>query len=124
MKNLILKGFWGVFKLKYVEYVLLIVIAGLVWISAPRIFQLPLGNSEEVATSIGLMLLLALIGFLLAVGLVVWLVQRFCILLGLPAVEELVYDFKSLRLWEQLGFYFGLFAVLLLAAVGVIVGVM
>lgn len=122
MKNLSLKA-GDTPVLKHIEYVLLAAIAVLLWFSAPMLFALPNGNSEEVATTIGLMVLLSMISFLMVVGLVAWLMHRFWLRMGLPALEEMVLEFRTLELWEQLKLSVALFALLLLACVGCIMAV-
>jgi hypothetical protein len=101
-----------------IEYCLWGLIMALLWASAPKLFPLPNGNSEEMVTSIGLMVLLSLISFLLVLGLCWWLLKRFWIIADLPALGTMVLQFKTLELWEQLKFSFALFALLLLAGVG------
>nr|WP_162988915.1 hypothetical protein [Pedobacter schmidteae] len=110
-------------ELRYIEYVLVAVIALLLWFLGPKLFALPNGNSEEIATSIGLMVLLSMITFALVLGLVGWLMHRFWLNMGLPALEEMVLEFRTLELWEQLKFSVALFALLLLACVGCIIAV-
>lgn len=109
---------------RHIEYVLLGVVAVLLWFAAPKLFALPHGNSEEIATSIGLMLLLALISFLLVLGLIGALMHRFWLSMGLPALEEMVLEFRTLELWEQLKFSVALFALLLLGAIGVMIAIL
>lgn len=124
MKNLSIKKPGWIPANKHIEYVLLGIIAVLLWFSAPKLFVLPNGNSEEIATSIGLMLLLSLISFSLVLGLTGVLLYRFWLRLGLPALEDMVLGFKTLELWEQLKFAIALFALLLLGAIGVLTAVL
>ncbi len=92
---------------KHIEYVLLAFIAVLLWFATSKIFTLPNGNSEEIATSIGLML-----------------IHRFWLRLGLPALENMVLEFRTLELWEQLKFSVALFALLFLGAIGVMIAIL
>jgi hypothetical protein len=74
--------------------------------------------------NIWLLMLLSLICFLVVTGLCWWLIQRFWMSLGLPGLDNMVLQFKQLALWQQLGFYWASFGLLLLAAVGVLAAVM
>jgi hypothetical protein len=124
MKNLSLKMPVKVPAIKNIEPYLLTVIVCLLWYTAPVLFELPAGNSKEIATSIGLMLLLALISFLLVLGLCWWLLHRFWTVIGLPGLGCIVLEFKSLQLWQQLSFWLASFALLLLAATGALMAVL
>ncbi|WP_090784677.1 hypothetical protein [Pedobacter sp. ok626] len=73
--------------------------------------------------NIWLLILMSLICFLMVTGLSWWLLQRFWMRLGLPLLTEMVLSFKKLGLWQQLGFYWASFALLLLAAVGVLTAI-
>ena len=71
-----------------------------------------------VDPSILVLVVLSLICFLGMIGLSWWLVKRFWMALGLPCLGGMVLQFNELFLWQQLGFYFASFALLLLAGVG------
>lgn len=113
----------GVPVWKYIERVLWIVIGVLVWQLAPRMFPLAEGNSIEIARSIGLMVTLAWVVFVGLLGLCWWLLNRFWVSVGLPGVDCLVLQFRRLEVWQQLGFYFAAFALVLLAGVGCLAAV-
>lgn len=86
------------------------------WCFAPpwlRVFDETAGNIDQ---SIWLLVLLSLISFLLVVGLCWWLLQRVWQLIGLPLFSDMVSQFNTLLLWQQLSFYWASFALLLLAA--------
>ena len=89
--------------IRNIEPYLLTVIVLLLWYTAPVLFELPAGNSTEIATSISLMVLLAMISFLLVLSLCWWLLHRFWTVVGLPGLGSIVLEFKSLQLWQQLG---------------------
>jgi hypothetical protein len=108
---------------KNLEYYFPALILLLSWYVAPHLFALPQGNSEEIVTSIGLMVLLALISFLLIIALCWWLLQRFWINMGLPRLGEMVSQFYSLTLWEQLKFALCLFALFLVAGIGALIAI-
>lgn len=59
----------------------------------------------------------ALISYLMVLLLSGWLLRRGLAALGLPGLGIMVLQFKKLELWQQLGFYWASFALLLLAAV-------
>ncbi|WP_316811438.1 hypothetical protein [Pedobacter heparinus] len=73
--------------------------------------------------NIWLLILLSLICFLIVTGLCWWLLQRFWMSLGLPALGNMVVQFKKMESWKQLGFYWASFGLLLWAAVGVLAAV-
>lgn len=72
------------------------------------------GNIDQ---SIWLLIILSLISFLLLTALSWWLIQRFWLLAGLPSLSTMVSHFNTLLLWQQLGYYWASFALLLFAAV-------
>ena len=73
--------------------------------------------------NIWLLILMSLICFLAVTGLSWWLLQIFWMGLGLPLLTEMVLSFKKIPIWQQLGFYWASFALLLLAAVGVLTAI-
>ncbi|TKC08995.1 hypothetical protein [Pedobacter frigoris] len=123
MKVLSLKSVWMPTR-KSIERVLQLVIVLLVWYTAPLVFELPLGNSIEIAKSIGLMLVLALVAFVVVLAVCWWLLNRMLVALALPGIGDMVLCFNELTLWEQVKVFFGLFALFVFAAVGVIVAVL
>jgi len=90
----------------------------LIWFTAPKIMQFEDSNTGYIDPSIWLLVLLALISFLILLPLCWWLLQRFWMVIGLPALGLMVSQFKLLKLWQQLGFYFACFALLLLTGLG------
>ncbi|WEK20518.1 MAG: hypothetical protein P0Y49_05125 [Candidatus Pedobacter colombiensis] len=110
--------------IRNIERYVMVSIVLLLWSAAPHIFVLPQGNSEEIATSIGLMVLLALMCLLLMLGLCWWLLQRFWVSIGLPSLDNMVLQFQKLQLWEQLKFALCLFALFLFAGVGMLIAVL
>ena len=74
--------------------------------------------------NIWLLVLLSLICFLITIGLCWWLLQQFWTSIGLPSIGDMVLQFKQLSGWQQLGFYWGSFGFLLLAAVGVLIAIL
>ncbi|MBB5438532.1 hypothetical protein HDC92_002208 [Pedobacter sp. AK017] len=77
-----------------------------------------------VDASIWLLILLSLICFMTITGLCWWLLHRFWMCLGLPVLDNMVVQFKKMESWQQLGFYWASFGLLLLAAVGVLAAVL
>ncbi len=90
----------------------------LIWFTAPQIMQFEDSNTGYIDPSIWLLVLLALICFLILLPLCWWLLQRFWMVIGLPTLGLMVSQFKLLKLWQQLGFYFSCFALLLLTGLG------
>lgn len=74
--------------------------------------------------NIWLLLLMGLISFMIVIGLCWWLLQRFWMSLGLPAIGDMVLQFKELSVCRQLGFYLASFAVLLWTAVGLLTAIL
>ena len=66
--------------------------------------------------SMALLVLISLITFIVIIVLSGWLLQRFLAAQNLPGMGVMVLQFRKLELWQQLGFYWASFALLLLAA--------
>ncbi|SMD15072.1 hypothetical protein [Pedobacter nyackensis] len=96
----------------------------LVWFTAPKIMQFENSTAGYIDPAIWLLVLLAFISFLMILPLCWWLLQRSWRALGLPGLGLMVSQFKFLKIWQQLGFYFACFALLLLVAVGCLAAVM
>jgi len=77
-----------------------------------------------LSPTIWLLFLLSSIIFMVTIGLCWWLLQKFWMSLGLPGLGNMVSQFKELSKWEQLRFYWASFALLLLAAVGVLTAIL
>ncbi|SEA43907.1 hypothetical protein [Pedobacter hartonius] len=89
-----------------------------IWCFAPSWLRLADRTTGSVDQSIWLLILLSLLSFLLIAALVWWLLQRSWARLKLPSIGLIVSHFKSLTPWQQLGFYWASYALLLLAALG------
>ncbi|MDR6785240.1 hypothetical protein [Pedobacter africanus] len=107
--------------MKKLEPYLIAVIVLLVWFTAPQFMEATAGHIDP---SIWLLVLLAMISFLLILGLCWWLLRQFWLVMGLPRFTGVILQFSSLTEWEQLKFTLGLFALLLLAAVGALIAVL
>ncbi|HMI03127.1 MAG TPA: hypothetical protein VK541_11630 [Pedobacter sp.] len=104
--------------------VLLFVILLLMW---PMVQQQLLRFDVTVGyvdPGILVLVVISLICFLGLIGLCWWLFSKFLLVFGLPGFGSLVLRFNELELWFQLGFYFGVYALLLLAGVGCFVAVL
>jgi hypothetical protein len=101
-------------------FVLLLGLLLLLWPVAQRLVMQSDPTIGFVDPNIWLLLLLSLITFLGITGLCWWLLQQFWTFMGLPGLGNMVLHFKALSLWQQLGFYWASFGLLLLAAVGVL----
>lgn len=127
MKNLILKqvglsplGFIMEAKKEHWVFGLLL----LIWLAIPRVLQDPEQTAAYIEKSTVPLVMLSLISFMVVLGLCWWLLQRFWMSLGLPAIGEMVSQFKDLHLWQQLGFFLCSFALVLLAAIGALIAVL
>jgi hypothetical protein len=96
----------------------------LLWPLVQRVVQFNDVTVGYIDPNIWLLVLLSFIVFLMMVGLVWWLLQRYWVTFGLPAIKNMVSQFNGLELWQQLKFFYALFALLLLAGVGCLVAVL
>lgn len=100
------------------KIVVLFLVLSLLW---PLAQQLVLSYDETAGYispgSIVSLMLISLLTFLVMVAISVWLLQRLLLALSLPGMGIMVLQFKKLELWQQLGFYWASFFLLLLAAV-------
>lgn len=106
------------YKRTPLEIYLLQALLFLFWLVLPVLLRNADATVGSIDQSIWLLILLALICFLLMLGFCWWLLARFWRAMGLPRFNDMVSHFKDLALWQQLGFYYAAFAVLLLAGVG------
>jgi hypothetical protein len=88
----------------------------LLWFIAPHWLSHIDETSGSIDQSIWLLIVLGLICFLGITAISWWLLHHFWISLGLPQLNSMALQFKRLELWQQLGFYWASFALLLLAA--------
>ena len=112
---------WGAadFTEKRFSQVGYLVFGGLLmlWLLMPGAIRQFDPASGGVDPAIWLLILLSLLAFFMLAAWCWWLLHRFWENLGLPRIELMVLQFKSLELWQQLGFYWLSFALLLLASV-------
>lgn len=94
------------------------------WGVSPELVRLADSTAGYIDQSIWLLVVLSLISFMMVVGLCWWLLQRFWTSMGLPRIGRMVMEFNEMRICEQLAFYLGCFALLVLAAVGCLAAVM
>jgi len=104
--------------LEILKVVMLFVVLSLLWPFTQGMIQRLDVTAGYVDQSILVLVVLSLLCFLGMIGLTWWLVKRFWMALGLPSLSGMVLQFNELLLWQQLGFYFASFALLLLAGVG------
>jgi len=88
------------------------------WLLGNRWMQHNMPFSGSIDPNIWLLILLSLICFVAMTMLCGLIMQRVWQHLGLPAISILVSQFKTLAPWQQLGFYYCSFALLLLSAIG------
>jgi len=103
-------------KLPYLFFGLLL----LIWFAVPGIIGRFDPTAAAVDPSIWMLLIFSLISYFLLLGISIWLLRTICQALGLPEMNTMVSKFNNLQSWQQLKFCFALFALLLLAAVGVL----
>ena len=109
--------------IELLKVVLLFVVLVLAWPLAQDVVLSIDPTSGYVDPSIWILLLLSLICFLGMIGLCWWFLKRFWMALGLPSLGAMVLQFNELLIWQQLGFYFASFALLLLAAIGSLIAI-
>ncbi|WP_442591538.1 hypothetical protein ACSBL2_09945 [Pedobacter sp. AW31-3R] len=95
----------------------------LMWFFVPMLLNRIDATIGNVDQSIWLLVLLSMISFLMVCGLCWWLLQQFWLVLQLPPIEQMVSQFNSLLLWQQLSFYYASFALLLVAALGCLIAI-
>ena len=113
-------------KAKRMKNYLPVLLLGLLLLSWPLVQGLVMWSDPTIGfidPNIWLLLLLGLIAFMMTVGLCWWFMQQFWMSMGLPALGNMVLQYKHLSLWQQLGFYWASFGLLLLAAVGVLTAI-
>jgi hypothetical protein len=110
-------------KILFDEAIMLFGLLLLLWISGNHWMQIMYPLSGSLDQNIWLLIVLSLICFVTITGICWWLLQRFWLSLGLPAFTQLLSQFKSLELWQQLGLYLFCFALLLFTAVGCLVAI-
>jgi len=99
------------------EPVMLLLIMASLWFAATKfIYQLDI-TASRIDVSTWLYIMMSIICFVLVLWLCWYLLNRFWEIIGLPALGDMVLQFNTLKLWQQLGFYWLSFALLLLAAV-------
>lgn len=85
-------------------------------------------SSEEFSAginkSVPIMIVIGLITFLILLYLSWWLLERFWERVGLPGIGTMVVQYKEMLIWQQLGFYWLSFALVLLAGLGCLAAVL
>lgn len=97
------------------EHRLVFLLLGL-WGLVTRFFSSP-EFSLGINSSVPVLVLIGLLTFLVTVHLCWWLLERFWRRSGLPDLAVMVLGFRTMEVWQQLGFYFLGFALLLVSAV-------
>lgn len=103
---------------KWQEPALLFIVLLLLWILTPGWLHQLDKTAGSVDPSVIMLVLLSLLTFLIVTALSWWLLQHFWLAMGLPAIGLMILQFNTLKLWQQLGFYWGSFFLVLLAALG------
>jgi hypothetical protein len=111
------------FSLKSLEPPILFLLLLLSWCFLPQLIQ---GNNPTagiVDQAMWPLPLLSMICFLLICGISWWLVKHFWLMLGLPDLQDMVLQFNTLLLWQQLSFFLVSFVSLLLVAMGCLLAI-
>ncbi|MGF1926307.1 MAG: hypothetical protein ACQUHE_19200 [Bacteroidia bacterium] len=93
-----------------------ILVCILLWHFLPVLIQHFNQTAGTVDASIWLLLLFAIICYIILALLSIWLFRCLLAQLGLPTINSMVSQFKTLSICQQLAFYWASFALLLLAA--------
>lgn len=96
----------------------------LLWPVLQRMLQWADETAGALDPNIWLLVLLGIAVFLLLLSVAWCLLQQYWLAFGLPAIELMVLQFNGLELWQQLKFYYALFALLLLVGVGCLAAVL
>lgn len=107
----------------YQGYMLVAVLL-LLWAAGQHLIIRNDPSTGFIDPNIWLLCVLGLIAFVVVTGLCWWLLQKFWMSMGLPALGNMVLQFKDLAAWQQLGFYWASFGLLLWAAVGVLTAIL
>jgi hypothetical protein len=107
---------------KYMDVYSLLGLLLLLWFLLPKLL-LTDSFVGVIDPNIWLLVVFALLCFIGLTGISWWLLQTFWMALGLPTLNNLIFNFKSIAPWLQLAFYWASFALLLLAAVGCLIAI-
>jgi hypothetical protein len=80
-------------------------------------------SSGYIDPSIGLLILIAMICFLVMIGLSAWILLRLWTMAGLPSPHKIISQFNYLESCQKLKFLLAAYALLLLAGVGCLVAI-
>lgn len=117
-----LKEFATVGRIPYAA--LLIGLLALLWSPLQRMVQFQDLNTGFLDPTIWLLILLSIGVFLALLALVWHLANYYWVAYGLPERNWMVLQFNRLDAWQQLKFYYGVFALLLLAVIGCLTAVL
>jgi hypothetical protein len=106
------------FQFRKTEPILLLIVLLLLWFLMPGWLHSIDETAGNISQDIWMLLLLSLISFILILTICWWLLKRLWAGAGLPTFNQMVLQFKTLPIWQQLSFYWGSFALLLLTALG------
>lgn len=98
---------------KPVDIILVLLV---LWLVIPYLLHKTDPTTGYVDQSIWLLIVLGLLSFMSIAVLSWWLLRWFLIRTDLPAIDTILSQFKNLEPWQQLGFYWASYVLLLLAA--------
>ncbi|UKT63260.1 hypothetical protein [Pedobacter mucosus] len=102
---------------------LFIFLITLIWFYLPSAIRFFEPTAGLLDMGIWQLILLSMICFISLLSISWWLLHHFWLSLELPNIHFMVSHFKNLTSWQQLGFYWASFALLVLAGVGTLAAV-
>ncbi|WP_158800625.1 hypothetical protein [Pedobacter sp. L105] len=109
------------FKVLQPEILFLVLV--LIWFLMPFLLHFLDPTAGDIDQSHWFLILLGLITFLILLSICSWLFRHFWEKIGLPEIKTILLKFNYLTPWQQLNFLSVSFFLLLLAAVGCLIGI-
>ena len=122
MKTLLL-GSQSLLKIPLIHLVMPLLLLGL-WFSLPKIIGYLEPTAGLLDAGVVQVILLSFTCYFILLIFCWLLLNRFWRLAGLTQTKQMVSQFQTLMTWQQLGFYWASFALLLLAGVGCLAAVL
>jgi len=110
-------------KIPFIHLLMPLLLVGL-WFGLPKIIGYLEPTAGFLDAGIIQVILLGFTCYFILLFLCWWLLNRFWRLAGLTQTKHMVSQFQNLITWQQLGFYWASFALLLLAGVGCLAAVL
>jgi len=121
----VLSGSWEIKipSFKRLQPILIFLGLLLLWALVRRWLYFLDNTAGYVDPSVSVLVILSLVTFLIVCALTWWMMQYFWLSLELPPIKHMVSQFNTLALWQQLGFYWASFVLVLLAALGCLIAI-